>query len=171
MRSICRLIIVALFILSITDISFGQASIGFKGIGAKLGFAGPEGNIGNPIIFGGLVDLGSITEQIDLGAFVEYWTKSVNSVDFNVFSIAAMGYYHFPMEESSLTPFAGASLGFTRWEGGLPVSNTDIAIGIAGGVDLELSPKATGRAEFKYNLGGIDYWAITGGVIFKMGGE
>ena len=169
MKLMLKLLLAVVLILSASCLSFGQTDIRFKGIGAKLGFTGPEGNIGNPIIFGGLVDLGSITEQIDLGVFIEYWTKSVKSVDSNVFSIAAMGYYHFPMEESSLTPFAGASLGFTRWEGGLPVSNTDIAIGIAGGVDLELSPKATGRAEFKYNLGGIDYWAITGGVIFAMG--
>ncbi len=186
MKSIFRLLAIAIFILSLTGMSYGQMNIGFKGVGAKFGIAGPDGVDGSPIMFGGLVDLGNITDAIRFGAFVDYWSKSESDsdgsfeVDFSALTIAAMGYYYFP-NESKAAPYVAAGLGFIRAKAGVSVnigglgsfsgsaSSTDLSISVAGGVDLELSPKATGRAEFKYNLGGIDYWAITGGVIFAMG--
>ena len=188
MRSIFRFFVMTLFVLSLTGMSYGQMNIGFKGVGAKFGIAGPDGVDGSPIMFGGLVDLGNITDAIRFGAFVDYWSKSIGSsdgsssaeVDFSALTIAAMGYYYFP-NESKAAPYVAAGLGFIRSKvgfdfdlggflsGSRSASTTDLSISVAGGVDLELSPKATGRAEFKYNLGGIDYWAITGGVIFAMG--
>ena len=178
MKRYAKLLLAGLFVLGVANLSFAQADIGFKGIGGKIGFVGPEGGIDNAIGFGALVDLGSISKMVAFGAFVEYWTKSVGVFDFNALTIAAMGFYHFPMENSSLSPYVGGGVGFSRWEGGrrrqvngldLSDSKTDLALNIAGGVDMELSPKATGRAEFKYNLGGIDYWIISAGVIFKLG--
>ena len=175
MKSIFRLLAIAIFILSLTGMSYGQMNIGFNGVGGKLGIAGPEGDgLGSPIMFGVLVDLGNITDVIHFGAFVDYWSKS----NFSALTVAAIGSYYFP-SESKAAPYVAAGLGLTRAKvtfdlGGLglgsgSVSNNEISISVAGGVDLELSPKATGRAEFKYNLGGWDYWAITGGVIFAMG--
>jgi opacity protein-like surface antigen len=178
MKRHAKLLLAGLIVLGVANLSFAQADIGFKGIGGKIGLVGPEGGIDNAIGFGALVDLGSVTDMIELGAFLEYWSKSVGGVDFNALTIAAMVYYHFPMEGSSLSPYVGAGLGFSRTEAGVrniigpfggSVSNTDLSISLAGGVDTALSPKATGRAEFKYNLDGIDYWSISVGVIFKLG--
>lgn len=181
MRHVIRLFTCLILVLGISSLSYGQTNIGFKGVGAKLGFVGPEGGVDNTIAFGGIVDLGNITEMIKFGAFVEYWSKSVGAADFSALAIAATGTYNFPMEGSKLSPYVSAGLGFTRAKVGVEinlgpfgggsgsVSTTDFAFNVAGGVELPLSPKMTGRAEFKYNIGGIDYWGIFAGVLFALG--
>lgn len=180
---------VAIMVLVLTSICFGQADIGFKGVGGKIGFISPEGSIGSAIGFGGVADLGTITPVIHLSAYVEYWGKS--DEEFNIKSkwsqitFGAIAKYYFPMESSKFKPYAGGGLGlvinkvtieipeidigFGVYGGETSVSSNDIGIRLAGGADFELSPGLNGFAEVSYNISDMDYFGVFVGVVKSLG--
>ena len=180
---------VAVIILVLTNFCFGQADIGFKGAGGKIGFISPEGGIGSTIGFGGVVDLGTITPDIHLGAYVEYWGKSDEELNFkskwSQITFGAIAKYYFPMEGSKFKPYAGGGLGLVinKFSGEIPEvdtgfggfggefseSSSDIGIRLAGGADFELSPGLTGFAEVVYNISDMDYFGVFVGVVKSLG--
>ena len=193
MRTRVKVVIALSIVILMVTSGFGQADIGFKGIGGKLGLVDPGEGVGSTIAFGAVVNLGSITPKIMLQADVAYWGKDYDvfaSNDFTVssFSISAIGKYMFAESDQQLRPFAGAGLGFNfnsvSWEYDTisPVppyqpihekdsdSDTDIGIHIVGGTHYMLSDNLDGFAEFRYMIGGDwDYWGIFAGVVFLLG--
>ena len=169
---------------------FGQADIGFKGVGGKLGFIDPGGGIGSTISLGGVADLGTIIPKIALEASITYWGKSwdVIGADWKTtcITIAAIGKYYFSEPDQQLRPFAGAGLGlnYSSFSYDTPVfnqqtgtwgtdektdSDADIGLHMVGGANYRLSDSMDGFAEFRWvNGGDWDYWGIYAGVIFNL---
>lgn len=171
-----------------------QLNFGFNGIGGKVGFVMPSGGIDNTLGFGAVADLGTLTigslGDIALGAHLDYWGKNYSESTYwdwkwSVISIAALGKYYFPMEGSNFKPYAGLGLGFdiSRWSSdyngpdyGLgfnnsynsSASNFDLALHLIGGASMAVSPKMDGFAEVKYSTGGVDYFGIYVGVMYKL---
>jgi hypothetical protein len=165
--------------------AFAKSNIGFKGVGAKIGFVGPEGGIGSTIAFGGVADLGWITPEIGLEADAVYWGKSYNTgfiydtydVKYSQFTISAIAKYYFAQKKGAkFHPYAGGGLGMGFWKLGYPsaahftggVSGSDLVVSVVGGSKMALSPSMDGFAEFRYSTGGFDFWGVFAGVIFKL---
>ena len=170
-----------------------QLNFGFNGVGGKVGFIMPEGGIDNTIGFGAVADLGtfgmSSVGDIALSASLDYWAKNYSESSYwdwtwSVISLAAYGKYFFPME-GSFKPYAGVGLGFdiSKWNSkynGPPIgfgfdsdldaseSNFDLALHLVGGATMAVSPTLDGFAEVKYTTGGIDYFGIYVGVLYKL---
>ena len=182
-----KLGLVSLFVILMATISFAQVDIGLKAVGGKIGFIMPEDPIDNTLGFGAVADLGTITDAINLAAFVEYWGKSYtvgySETTFSSITIGATAKYYFEMD-SQFKPYAGAGLGFiigtSSWKYTGPTygysgaskgsdSSTDIGFHICGGADYPLSDTMTGFAEVKYSIDGFDSFSIFAGVKFLMG--
>ena len=107
--------IISILVLMTATLSFGQADIGLKAIGGKVGFVMPEDPIDSTIGFGLVADLGTITDAIHLDAFVEYWGKSYDvgyyEWSYSHITIGATAKYYFEMD-SEFKPYAGGGLGF-----------------------------------------------------------
>jgi opacity protein-like surface antigen len=180
----CLVIIgMCVLLLFLTSALFGQTDIGFKGVGAKIGFVDPEGTIGSTVSFGAVVDLGIITSNIALDADIMYWAKSYGpGDDFKVSSIglSVMAKYLFDIGNDQLKPYSGAGLGFTRtgWSSdyvdpltgeSLDDSDFDLAIHLAGGTKYLLSEQLDTFAEFRYSIAGdADFWGLFVGLVYKL---
>ena len=178
----CVVVLLALgLVVTINPAAYAQTDIGLKGIGARVGFAMPEDPIDNTIGFGVVAKLGTFTPDIAFDAFIDFWSKGydVGTAEWKYTEIAlgAMAKYFFPAG-GDIKPYAGGGLalhyGKISWDdpffGDFSDSDTDIGIHLAGGVEKAFSPKMTGFAEAKYAIGGADYFFISAGVIFAMGG-
>ncbi|HHM23788.1 MAG TPA: porin family protein [Bacteroidetes bacterium] len=175
------LIVIAL--LTMTGLSFAQMNLGLNGVGGKLGYISPEGNIDNSVVLGGWVNLGTITPQLHLRADVEFWGKSYSDysakVSFTQLALGAVVLYYFPMENANFKPYSGVGLDFTRsktsveglgfYSGSASSSSTDIGIDLVAGIEYPLSPNLNGRGEFKYHTDGADFWGIFVGVMYSLG--
>ncbi len=176
-------ILACVVMILFAGMSYGAANIGFKGVGAKIGYVVPEGGIGGTIAFGTIMD------NIGLVADVTYWGKTWGEGEFysyksSSFTIAAIGKYWFKPEGEQLRPYAGAGLGlslvswsweYSGWWNGdeghkESASDTDLAIIVVGGADYAISDAITGFAEFRYTLAGNwDFWGAFVGFVYALG--
>ncbi|OQX95729.1 hypothetical protein B6I21_03930 [candidate division KSB1 bacterium 4572_119] len=181
-----KLGIVTLLILVTASLSFGQADIGLKMLGGKVGYIMPDG-IDDAIGFGVVAELGSITPAIHLDAFIDYWGKKYDSYDYEIsFSeivIGATGKYKFETS-GQFQPYAGGGLAFiiakskgeytgpnTEWYTGTDTESSDTELGFhfCGGADYPFSDSMIGFAEVRYVMSDGDYFGIYAGVKFQMG--
>ena len=178
-----------LILLLWVSLNFAQVDIGFKGVGGHLGFVMPEDPIDNTIGFGIQADLGTITPDIHLAAFIDYWSKSYDAAggwgsstaewSFSEIVIGPLAKYYFKMN-SQFEPYAGGGLGLaigkSKWESDDPIygkqeqssSDTEICFYFVGGADYKLSPKMVGYAELKYHMDGADYLGIFVGITYQL---
>ena len=178
--------ITVLAILMLSSFAFAQSDIGFKGVGGKLGYIMPEGDIENTIAFGAVVDLGTITPTIHLNGLFEYWGKSYDigyyEWSWSELIFGANAKYYLSTEGQFL-PYGGAGLalviGSSKWDYKGPHddfwgdsdgsdSQTDIGFFVCAGADYPLSDKLTGFAEAKYHLNGADFFGIFVGAVYKL---
>jgi opacity protein-like surface antigen len=187
LRSYAVLLAVVLT-LALAPTTGAQSDLGLKGLGVKAGFVLPEDPIDNTFGLGAHAKLGTITPGVALDAFLDFWTKGYEeshvyySADWSWTQIAvgALAKYVIPTT-GSVTPYVGGGFALTyarsswkwEWEGVREddsASDTNIGIHLVGGAEMPVSPSIDGFAEAKYALDGADYFMITVGVIFKMGG-
>ncbi len=180
-----KIVLTVLVVCVLGSVSAAQTDIGLKGIGGKLGFIMPEGNIDNTLGFGVNADLGSVS-MFNVYGYLDYWAKGYEESSFewsySVISIAAIGKYFFEVD-CEFKPYAGAGLGFdiasvkgeyTGPDFGFQSnfessdSELDLALHILGGATYALSPALDGFAELKYTTGGVDYFGIYVGVMYKL---
>ena len=185
MKNVVVSVVVVLVLCSLVGPGLAQTSIGFNAVGPKLGFVMPEGDIESTIGFGLESDLGTITPQIHLGAFLEYWRKSYDAAYYgwtwSSLGIGATANYLLP-KRGKLGPYVGGGLGLYRakgeWEYTGPTgplhershsdSNTDLGIHLLAGVDYEVGPRMKAVAEFRYALSDPDYAAFWGGILYAL---
>jgi len=188
MNRLAKLLMVVTLVLFAANMGYGQ--IGFKGVGGKVGFVAPEDPIESTFGLGVVADLGTITPDIHLGAFADYWGKSYDifgaEASFSLIVIGAAAKYYFPMENSKFKPYAGGRLGFAIGKskvttedidtgfgiiqgGETSASDTDLAFRILGGGELELSPGLNGFVEVIYELNGVDFFGVYVGIIKALG--
>lgn len=180
-----------LLVLALPLISFAQADIGFYGVGGRLGYVMPESEIKDTFGLGLNADLGTITPDIALEGFIDYWSVSYDAAaywgsdfewKYSLFAIGALGKYYFP-QSGSYDPYVGGglSLNFYSFEspaGYNPYTNTyekdssskmSLGIHMVAGAKMELSETLDGFAEVKYTVSKWDYFGIYVGVMYKLG--
>ncbi len=188
MRSVVVVATVLLLVVSLAQAVFAGTDIGFYGFGARAGIVMPEDPIESTFGLGIHSDLGTISDNLHLGAVIEYWGKSYeaaaglsNLADWSWSEILIAGTvkYMFPTQ-SAIRPYLGGEMGFAigRWDWKYSYasvnydesgSDTKIAFGALGGVEVPLSSSMKGIAEVKYHINGIDYLGIFGGITFVLG--
>jgi len=194
MKNFIKLFTLITVVLFVANLSYGQANIGFKGIGGKVGFVDPESSIGSTFGLGVVANLGTITPAIHLDAFADYWGKSYDESMFGAnaeskcteIAIGAAAKYYFPMEGSKFKPYAGGGLALTigkctfdyqytdpftgqTSDQSSSSSDTELGFRILGGADMELSPGLIGFGEIVYHTNGWDYLGIFVGVVKILG--
>ncbi len=182
--------IVVVLLLVMASFALAESGIGFKGVGAQLGFAIPEDPVPGAIGFGGQIYLGEIKEKMQLYVTADYWTKSFDDDGFDgeasSFNIMAAVRYGFSAK-GKFNPYVGVGLGvqmatlttglgeeLDEWgeEWGVDtkveVDDTDLAYMVMAGASMPLSPKLEGFAEVRYTMGFIDALGIYAGVTFLL---
>ena len=172
----------ALLCVTLAQDATAEADLGFKGAGGRLSLVFPD-NIDTAIGFGGLVELGTITPDVTLGATLDLWFSSESTVDIRDIIFAANSKYHFTVKNKKLKPYAGGGLAIHIVNVDVPsttvgtitvpgASDSDVKIGLdlLGGLGYEVSPKVDITGELMYRIvSDVSQLVISGGIIYWFG--
>jgi hypothetical protein len=167
---------VAFFLISVPVL--GQSDIGFKGIGAKIGYLKPE-DIDGTFTVGAVVDLGTFIPELHWDASIQYWSASNDELDYDWswtdVAIKSTVRYLFPTG-GNVAPYAGGGLGihFYSWEHDGPVgsysdSDSEFGFHILGGVEFPLAPQWKVQVEAEYASADLDQIAVVANFIYALG--
>jgi len=188
MRTSSRVFIL-LLAMSIVSVAHGDSDFGVRGLGARFGLIMPEDPYHNSVGFGIHADMGRVTTDISMGAFIDYWSKSFDedikenipgTWEFSSFVVGVDFKYIVPLDART-RPYVGEGLGLvfskTRKKAESETdhlanssgSDTDIEFHLLGGVEHRFSPNLKGMAEVKYNVSELKYASICAGITFMFG--
>ena len=162
-----------------------QSDIGFRSVGASLGYVSPE-NLDGTLGLGVFADLGQITPRIALEPHIEFWSQSQATFGINAslrdIAVGARGKYFFEAANPKLRPFAGAGLGlhFLNTEAtvaipGLPTINTEesttnLGLDLGAGIETILGPKVNFHGELWYGIvSDVNQFTLRLGLSRKLG--
>lgn len=148
------------------------ATLGFKGLGARLGLVDPEG-ASSTAAFGVHIDAGEFVRHVHLSPLVEYWKVGVGGNDLSDFSLGTDVTVDFPLQNSRIVPYAGGGLGL-NWvklaTSTQDIKDTKLGLAMLGGVRNDVMPNFSLFGEVRYNfvsdtnqlkiLGGFTYHFI-----------
>lgn len=128
-----------------------QADMGFKAVGARIGYVSPE-DLDGTVGFGAFVNLGTIVPNLTLETGIGYWSASTDEAGADVsvsdFIIGGKVRYGFVLDNSKISPFVGGGLGlhFVSAEVSTPFgsaddSETKFGIDLGGGAVFPMSPQ------------------------------
>lgn len=190
MKRFCFCIIACcIFVFAVTKAA-AQSDLDFKGVGLEVGFVNPE-NIDATVGLGVFADLGTITPQIQLETYLDYWSKSEEEfgmkVSFRDIAIGAKAKYLFKVSSNSIHPFIGGGLGihFLNAEvtfadqdiGGFYLpgvsasdSSTELGIDLGGGFNAPVSPKMDFLTEIWIGIvSDVNQLSLKVGVLYNLG--
>jgi len=167
---------VALFLISVPVL--GQSDIGFKGIGAKIGYMKPE-DIDGTFTVGAVVDLGTFIPELGWDASVQYWSSGNDEFesDWSLADIAIKSTvrYFFPTA-GNVAPYAGGGLGIHFYSseqdgpgGSHSDSESEFGFHILGGVGFPLAPRWKAQVEAEYADADLDQIAVVANFIYALG--
>ncbi len=167
---------ILMLVLLVVSFSDSSAQIGFKGVGAHLGYVDADG-VDGTIMFGGHVNLGEIIPGLSLVPSVDYWKKSEDvfgtDVDFSQLSVNANVAYALPVSES-INVMAVGGLSWVRLKADVSGlgSDTDSGIGLnlGGIVSFPMSDNLSLGGGIIYTTEGKQL-KIVGGFTFWLGGN
>lgn len=165
--------------------AFAQSDLGFKRLGAAVGYVSPE-DLDGTFGFGVFADLGKVTPQIALEPRIDYWSQSEEAFGVEAkisdVTVGMRGKYFFEVSHPTIRPFAGAGLGlhFLNAEvtvavpGFPPVtaedSSTKLGLDFGGGIATAVSPRADLNAELWYGIvSDASQFSLRVGMSFKLG--
>jgi len=170
---------VAVLALLIAGFGFGdavaQSSLGFKGVGGRVGYLDADGLDGGTIVFGGHVHLGEIIPQLALVPSIDYAKKSqdVGTVEVDISAISINGdvRYYIPTG-GNVDVFAEGGLAWVRSKADAgqfgDQTESEIGLNLGGGAEIALSDNLVGTAMLIYVTEG-EQLKIMGGVTFMLG--
>jgi opacity protein-like surface antigen len=185
MKRIALLLAVVTCTVASTE-AMAQADLGFKRLGAAVGFVSPE-NLDGTFTFGVFADAGTITPQISLEPRLDFWSWSEDAfgVETNVrdITLGLRGKYGFEVANSSIRPFAGAGLGIhmihmevnVPEQGGFPAmtaedSSTKLGLDLGGGIVTPMNPVLDFHAEVWYGIvSDFSQFSLRAGISRKLG--
>ncbi|HKQ57468.1 MAG TPA: outer membrane beta-barrel protein [Candidatus Eisenbacteria bacterium] len=155
MKRIVFLLVLGSLVASVPAAT-AASDLGFKRIGATLGYIDPEG-LGGTFSFGVIADHGTIAPKWGLESRFEYWSSSESAfgaeASIRDVALGARTKYYFPIQNPRIRPFAGAGLGMhflkakvTVVQPGFPPmtaegSQTELGLDLGGGVAHDLGPR------------------------------
>lgn len=166
---------IALVVAFGTGDAVAQSSLGFKGVGGRLGYLDADGLDSGTIVFGAHVYLGEIIPQLALVPSIDYAKKSqdVGTVEVDVSALSINGdvRYYFPTG-GNVDIFAEGGLAWVRTKADAgqfgDVSESEIGLNLGGGAEIPLSDNLVGTAMLIYVTEG-EQIKIMGGITFLLG--
>ena len=138
-----------------------NVGLGFKGIGARIGFVDPEDASGT-LLLGGHVDAGTFVKNVHVLPYVEYWSTGAEAgtvhVDRSDFTVALDVDVDFPMAGQRITPYLGGGLGIhflsvnTNAPGETNNDDTKAGLNIQGGLRNQFMPNLSLFGEARYSF-------------------
>jgi opacity protein-like surface antigen len=189
MMRISSRVLILLLALSVVSIAHSDSDFGVKGLGARFGLIMPEDPYHDGVGFGLHADLGRVTTDISMSAFIDYWSKSFDedikedvpgTWEYSSLGMGADFKYIFPLDART-RPYVGEGLGLvfsktkkkaereTDHLANSSGSDTDIEFHMLGGIEHRFGPSLKGIAEFKYNVGELKYASLYAGITFMFG--
>src|SRR5882672_9692165 len=155
-----------------------DAGLGFRGLGASIGLADPEG-ASSALLLGLHVDAGQIVHNVHLIPSLEYWSVGANvgpySADLSDLAFSADVNVDFPLQGGRLTPYLGGGLGlnFLSADSNAPGvgSNNDTKLGVnvLGGMRNDVMPNLALFGELRYSfVTDANQLKILGGFTYKF---
>lgn len=155
-----------------------DVSLGFKGLGARIGLVDPE-KASSTVDLGIHIDAGEFARNVRLQPLAEYWSVGQDvgpySADLKDFSIGTDLDVDFPLQDSRVTPYAGGGLGIhwlkssTTVPGVPDQSDTKIGLSLQGGVRTEAMPNLALFGELRYNfVSDFNQLKILGGFTYRF---
>jgi hypothetical protein len=170
--------------------ALAEANLGLKGAGVELGMVSPQ-DVDATFGFGIFGDFGTISPQLALEGYADYWSKSEETfgVEASVRDIAlgAKTKWMFNTSHPKVKPFAGAGLGIHFLKGkvvtptmniggtvipGASVSDTSTKFGldVGGGLTAQINERADFVGEMWYGfVSDINQFSMKVGVLYKLG--
>jgi opacity protein-like surface antigen len=186
-----RLLAVAVVLLAVSALSFGQ--IGLKGVGGGLGFitsSMTDGTGSSTSLSGFLIaahaDLGEVAKDISLWPDITYWSASKDPVKLSDFAINVNAHYAIAME-GQMKPYVGAGLGYNSYSttvtipsytipgfgtyggGTVTGSASRLGINLLAGINYKLNDMLTLLVEPRYVLASdFNHFTIKVGATYAM---
>ncbi|HQU74102.1 MAG TPA: outer membrane beta-barrel protein [Calditrichia bacterium] len=163
-----------------------QADLGFKGVGAKVGFVSVQNDIGSSLGFGVMADWGTILPRLNLFSSLDYWSHSESAGNnaegsWRDITVAATAHYYFPLSSSKVMPYAAGGLAIHFYKASVDIPNqagfnfgsasastTAFGIDLGGGVQMNLSPTLDLVADGRFRVGEANFLAITAGALYRF---
>lgn len=175
-----RLFLVTALVVSVSFSSqLSAADLGFKGIAPKIGIIMPEGSWDTGFMGAVAVDMGEITNNLNLFPLLGYWSSKydfgTDKITLSNFQIGADVHYSIK-DVKGLYAGGGLSLNFISWDipgysiyfPGESLSETKFGLDFLAGYMIPVG-SLLGFAEAKYNLiSDFNTFEITIGVYFDM---
>lgn len=153
--------------------------LGFRGIGARIGFVDPE-DASSTVVWGAHIDAGTLVRNVHLVPYFEYWSAGAEAggfeVDVSDLTIAADINVDFPLQDARITPYLGGGLGVhflsasTNVPGESDSDDTKFGLNLQGGMRNQIMPNLNLFGELRYSfvsdagqlkvLGGFTYQFI-----------
>jgi len=152
--------------------STNSQGLGFRGLGARIGFVDPEG-ASSTVDLGLHIDAGEFVQHVHIVPLVEYWKVGASGVDVSDLMLGSDVNVDFPVEGGRLTPYAGGGLGlhFVKADDplGFSASDTKLGLNIQGGIKNQMMPNLGIFGEVKYNfVSDVNQLKITGGFTYNF---
>jgi opacity protein-like surface antigen len=155
-----------------------DVSLGFKGMGARIGLVDPEG-ASSTVDLGLHIDAGEFARNIRLQPIVEYWSVGQDvgpyNADLKDFSLGADINLDFPLQDSRVTPYAGGGIGLHWLKASSNVpdvpdqSDTKLGLSLQGGVRTDAMPNLALFGELRYNfVSDANQLKILGGFTYRF---
>lgn len=184
MKRIALLLAVVTCTVASTE-AMAQADLGFKRLGAAVGFVSPE-NLDGTFTFGVFADAGTITPNLSLEPRIDFWSWSEE--DFGVetkvrdIQFGLRGKHGFEVANSNIRPFLGAGLGMHMLNlevtipasGGNPEmraedSETRLGVDLGGGFSTPMNPVLDFHAEVWYGIvSDFNQFSLRAGISRKL---
>ncbi len=150
-----------------------NSGLGFRGIGARIGYVDPE-NASGTAALGGHIDLGQFVRNVNLVPFVEYWSAGVAGYDRSDFTVATNVNVDFPLQGGTLIPYLGGGLGLHFLKAELPPGgrlwqddDTKLGLHVLGGVRNQVMPNLGLFGELRFSLvDNTDQYKVMGGFTY-----
>jgi len=154
--------------------STASQGLGFRGLGARIGFVDPEG-ASSTVDLGLHIDAGEFVQHVHIVPLVEYWKVGASGVDVSDLMLGSDVNVDFPVEGGRLTPYAGGGLGLHFVKADAPAgfvgssSDTKLGLSIQGGIKNQVMPNLGIFGEVKYNfVSDVNQLKITGGFTYNF---
>lgn len=155
-----------------------DVSLGFKGMGARIGLVDPEG-ASSTVDLGLHIDAGEFARNIRLMPVVEYWSVGQDlgayNADLSDLSFGADINVDFPLQDSRMTPYVGGGLGLhiIKFDTNLPnvddESDSKLGLNLQGGIRTDAMPNLALFGELRYNfVSDANQLKVLGGFTYRF---
>jgi opacity protein-like surface antigen len=164
--------------------ALAQSDLGLKAVGGAVGFVSPE-DLDGTVTFGVFANHGTIVPNLGLESRLDFWSASDKAfgVKLTVRDVAlgARAKYYFPLENSSLHPFAGGGLAlhFIHAEVDYSYPNptfsaddssTKLGLDLGGGVAMPMNDQWDFSGELWYGIvSDVGQFSLRAAFAYKLG--